>query len=470
MKKRVLVIVMDGLRPDTISRETMPFLCDLMDSGIRFESNYASFPSKTRIASAVLSTGCYPGRNGLMNNGMYLPELGEINTKHRDDLERLHLSSQGPILAVPTLAERLTKSGLKVALCTGFSTGGTFLQDPNGFAECTVNHSFIHPEELKPVLRERFGDAPGQVVPDVGRNEYAVRVLTEYILPEVDPDYAVLWLSEPDLAQHKYPIGSQTVMEALRLVDGWVKRVVEALEDLGMLGSTDLFLLSDHGFIDKDFAVESLTENTKAWLQQEKGLDAVVVNFNSIYIRSGKNEALRQIIDFLQQQPEIGPIFAQRPLDGVIPYALLNLEHDRSPDLFFFPRWSNDPNGYGLAGMCRGYHANYHGGSSPYELRATMIGVGPSFKSGAVIQHPTGVIDVVPTILHLFGQESREIDGRVLYEALKDGPDHTDVAFDEFTYRSRRQARTYSYEVYANLARVGNTYYLREANGVSSLG
>ncbi|MDI9420645.1 MAG: alkaline phosphatase family protein [Bacillota bacterium] len=466
MANKVLLIIMDGLRPDMISRETMPFVHSTIKQGVEFTSNFASFPSKTRIASAVLATGCYPGRNGIMNNGLYFPALGgAIGTKDYEDLQRLHQSPAGPVLAVPTLAERLVRAGRRVAIATAFSTGGTYLQDPEGYG-VSVNHSYIYPAANREMLESRFGKGPAETLPDVGRNQYAVRVLTEYMLPELKPDFAVLWLSEPDRTQHKHDLGSPTVNQALRLADDCVRQVVDALDDYGLLDSTDLFLMSDHGFISSDPAAESVTDNAIRWLSTDASPEALVVNFNSIYIQSEAQNALQEIVTFLQQQEGIGPIFSARPLEGVLPYSLLKLDHERSPDLFFFPRWSPRPNDYGVLGMCPGYHAHYHGAGSPYELLTTMLCVGPSFKQGEVVRHPTGVIDVVPTVLHLLGLEvDSGIDGRVLAEAFRDGRTAADLQVHEFTYRSQLQAGDYSYEAYAKVARVDNTYYLKEANG-----
>jgi hypothetical protein len=69
-------------------------------------------------------------------------------------------------------------------------------------------------------------------------------------------------------------------------------------------------------------------------------------------------------------------------------------------------------------------------------------------------------------VLHLLGLEvDSGIDGRVLAEAFRDGRTAADLQVHEFTYRSQLQAGDYSYEAYAKVARVDNTYYLKEANG-----
>jgi hypothetical protein len=62
------------------------------------------------------------------------------------------------------------------------------------------------------------------------------------------------------------------------------------------------------------------------------------------------------------------------------------------------------------------------GGSSPAELSGFLVAVGPAFKRHAVVDVPSGVIDVAPTLLRVLrpGLERKlgNIDGRVLAEAL----------------------------------------------------
>ena len=56
---------------------------------------------------------------------------------------------------------------------------------------------------------------------------------------------------------------------------------------------------------------------------------------------------------------------------------------------------------------------------SRHELRNTLIARGPGFRQAAVVDTPTGNVDVAPTILHLLGLSGGEgMDGRVLHEAL----------------------------------------------------
>ena len=52
-----LVIVIDGLRPDYITRELMPTLTALGEKGAIGEAHHAVFPTVTRVNSTSIATG-----------------------------------------------------------------------------------------------------------------------------------------------------------------------------------------------------------------------------------------------------------------------------------------------------------------------------------------------------------------------------------------------------------------------------
>src|SRR4029450_11766035 len=71
----VIVFVVDGLRPDSITREDTPTLFRLRAEGGSFASSHAVFPTVTRVNAAALSTGAQPGTNGLLGNQLYVPTV-----------------------------------------------------------------------------------------------------------------------------------------------------------------------------------------------------------------------------------------------------------------------------------------------------------------------------------------------------------------------------------------------------------
>ncbi len=468
--RNVVVIVVDALRPDSITPQSMPVLSSLAEGGVQFQNHWTCTPSKTRVNSATIATGCYPGTHGLVNNELYIPGFAEvINVANYKKLMELDRSLQGPLLSVPTLMERLHRSGRSVALSTASSSGTSFIQNPTacGFSVNNGSPSYVFPEERESEIVARFGAPPKVEIPDVKRNEYAAAVLVEYIIPELRPDLALIWFSDPDKTQHPHSPGAPASLQALAVVDRCIKSIMDKLEEQNLLAVTDVIIVSDHGCISADPDHVSTDRETERALQDRLGSGILLVNGNSIYVTDAdRKHKLAEVVSVLQQQRDMGAIFSSYPLSGTLPLSLINQEHERSPDLFFFPRWTSEANKFGVEGVAKGTSKHGHGGTSPYELNAVLIAYGPSFQKGTKIITPSGNVDIAPTVLHLFGEEvDPAIQGRVLLEGLRDGVSPAEIAAHQLSFGCTAENDHVQYQAVADIARVGQTYYLRQANG-----
>ncbi len=127
-------------------------------------------------------------------------------------------------------------------------------------------------------------------------------------------------------------------------------------------------------------------------------------------------------------------------------------------------RWEDRANDHGYPGHAPSTSGavglGQHGGMSRHEMRNTFIARGPAFKSGVRLESPTGNVDMAPTILHVLGISGGEgMDGRVLREALSDGPDSVDWTtaghnaereFANGTYRQRMEVSVASGSTYVD--------------------
>src|SRR5256714_6673101 len=71
----VLIVVMDGLRRDTVTAEQMPTLHALAQSGVFFNAHHPVYPSSTQVNGTALATGMKPGNSNVIANREYRPEL-----------------------------------------------------------------------------------------------------------------------------------------------------------------------------------------------------------------------------------------------------------------------------------------------------------------------------------------------------------------------------------------------------------
>jgi predicted AlkP superfamily pyrophosphatase or phosphodiesterase len=76
--RRVVIVTLDGLRRDMISKEVTPNLIAFARQAESFPDYCTVFPSCTRVVSASMATGCYPAQHGLQGNSVALMEEGKL--------------------------------------------------------------------------------------------------------------------------------------------------------------------------------------------------------------------------------------------------------------------------------------------------------------------------------------------------------------------------------------------------------
>ena len=70
-----IVLVLDGLRPDSISASETPNLWRLREEGVNFLNGHSVFPTVTRVNATAIGTGTYPDRNGMLGNTIYIRQV-----------------------------------------------------------------------------------------------------------------------------------------------------------------------------------------------------------------------------------------------------------------------------------------------------------------------------------------------------------------------------------------------------------
>jgi arylsulfatase A-like enzyme len=463
---------MDGLRPDSINREDTPTLFRLRQEGVSYINSHSVFPTVTRVNAAAISTGTYPDVNGLVSNSMFVPGVHPtrpFNTSDYRQLLKLREVSGGRLLFARSLAERLLERGIRFAAVSSGSTGSALLlshRAPEGIS-VLVNGNFdpgrrvAYPDESNAVILSRFGPAPREE--DNSAVDWADRVLREYVLPELRPEVVIDWQTEPDGAQHRNGAGSQEARKALANNDRNLGLTLAKLQDLGLADKADLIVLSDHGFSLHNFSVDATRALINAGLKAAPDSDDVVLASNGqsvlVHVKGRDLPRIKRLVLFLQAQDWVDVIFTTRRklatatggrsgrkardelgwVSGTFSLGLIRQANaERGPDILFTLPWSSAVNGFGVAGT----HytdggsntgplvgaASGHGGMSPWVVRNTLILWGPDFKHGVTVRAAAGNVDITPTILALKGVSGGEsLDGRVLTEALRDGPDEEQI-------------------------------------------
>lgn len=438
--RRVLIIGADGLRPDLLDPQLMPNVAKLAADGVRALDHHAVYPTHTRVNISALATGTVPGRHGIVANTMIVPNATEdhiIDTGNYQHINALEEASSGQALFTPSLGDLLEARGERLAVAATSSGGAAMLWTHRHLSRMVNTNTTYGIADLYD-LRDKLGELPAKErgAPQLAPQAYASSAVTQLYLADPRNRVVVLWMNEPDSSFHYAGLGSPESIEALRMVDHCVGEVVGALEQQGLRDQFDIFFISDHGHS----TVEAHNTLREYVLQAQKeigrDLPPLAMASDYIYARPGTPEPsvdeLMPFVEWLQDQSWAGVVMGGTPelaaLPGVLPLAGLwsGQLNPRRPLLAVSPRWGDNQNEYGVAGSVRSLTTqaalrSSHGSLSPYDLHATFIANGPSFRSGAQSDVPTGAIDLLPTVLTLLGLPLHTpLDGRVLWELFAD--------------------------------------------------
>ena len=250
-KRHVVVVVWDGMRPDFVSKENTPALWKLAQEGVIFRNHHAVYPSATMVNGTALVTGIYPGKSGIIANHEYRPE---IDRKHPIDVEipavveKGDQLSGGKYISFPTIAELVQKAGGRTAIATT-KTVGLLLDrhvDPVGPKNGVTLFvgKALPPDALAPIVAA-LGPFPSA---HLQQDAWTTKALTELLWKEGVPAFSELWLGEPDLTEHESAPGSPSALAAIKASDENLATVLSTLDRNGVRETTDVFIVSDHGF------------------------------------------------------------------------------------------------------------------------------------------------------------------------------------------------------------------------------
>jgi arylsulfatase A-like enzyme len=467
----VLVVVLDGLRPDYVTAERMPNLHAMGEEGVLCENHHAVFPTLTRVNSPSLGTGAYPGTHGLLGNSVYFPAVNpdkSLSTGDAENLFRIDEATNGRLLTTQTLGEILQAHGEHLFVASSGSTGSAMLQNYRVCGGAVVNPELVLPDSLRPRVVEALGPPPEDAAPNTGRNRWAVDAYLEVGLTDFTPRVAFVWLSDPDHTAHKYGVGSPVTDEALRQVDDELKRILDAHRERGI--RADILIMSDHGFSTQAggaaYPMKTLTESG---LGDDVAAKAFVTADGAIYIRRDADRLLPEVVRIYQEKPWAGAIFTRGKSpgshEGVVPgtlsFDLIHWDHDRSADVLIDAMWNDDVNEFGFPGMTTVPGVAGHGTSSPWDIHNALIARGPNFKKTLRSPTPSGNVDVAPTICRLIGIDPvPSMDGRVLDEILVGGPDPASVQVVKKTFRVSTKTSAGRYTAFLDASVVDGHRYL----------
>src|SRR5262245_23469326 len=287
----VVLFIPDGLRAQIVNAQLAPAMAAVRDKGVAFRNPHALFPTFTMPNASAMATGHYLGDTGYFSNTIYsgfpVPKAGNSLTPFLESdpvLGDVDEHFAGDSLDEVTLLKAARDAGISTATIGKLGPALTFDHtDRTGTPTIVVDDSTGSPNGIPlspevqaaittaglPLAAPSRGDngkagtatTPGTSVTNVGQQDYFTDVATKVVLPLFKarnrPFILVLWSRDPDGTQHNQGdslnqlapgINGPTSLAAIKNADENLRRTRQALADLGLADTTDIFVAADHGF------------------------------------------------------------------------------------------------------------------------------------------------------------------------------------------------------------------------------
>lgn len=364
----VLLISLDGVHPDDLTRGDTPHLAALAREGVQAAWMTPSYPSLTFPNHYTLVTGLRPDRHGLVHNSMQTPALGQFRLSNREAVGDGRWWEATPIWVT---AER---AGLPTA--TLFWPG----------SEAPI-------DGVRPTRWTPFDAA----MPKQARVDQVLAWLSEPATTR--PRLVTLYFEHPDSAAHANGPGSAPLRAALQAVDTQIGRLVAGIAAADL--SVDLVVVSDHGMAEvpdgQVIAVEAMVPIADA--------QAVSVGQVIGFIPTpGREQAVEAAL--------LGPhaqydCWRREQLPARWHYG----RHPRVPPIIcqMHVGWDALPREV-IARRAPGTRGSHGYDPALPQMRAVFIANGPSFQRGLALPAIDNV-DVYPLLTRLLGLAPAEHDG-----------------------------------------------------------
>ena len=368
--RALLLISLDGTHPAFLGRGDTPHLDRLAREGVQAQWMTPSYPSLTFPNHYTLVTGLRPDHHGIVHNTMQDPVLGRFWLSNREAVgdgrwwggEPLWVGAERAGLATATLSwpgSEAAVQGVRPTRWTLFDA-----QRPIAERVDTVAGWLSEPAATRPRL-------------------------------------VTLYFEHVDSAGHNHGPDSDQVRQALREVDAGIGELLSRLDQAGVLESTDIVVVSDHGMarVDEGHVVVIEDMVDPQWVELVSS--GQVVGFNP---RPGH---LEQAEAALLGRHAHYQCWHKSGLPARWHYG----SHPRIPAIVcqMDVGWDAVPRQY-LERRPAGTRGSH--GFDPAEpaMRAIFIARGPSFRQGATLPAFDNV-DVYPLLARLLGIPAAPNDG-----------------------------------------------------------
>jgi phosphonoacetate hydrolase len=407
----VVILMLDGVRPDALRLANAPVMAKLAESGTRYLQARTVYPSQTRVAFVSLPTGAYPNSHGIVG-GDFFKDAGWENVSLGRETD------PGPAQALSaraTIFEEAAASGLTsvYAAMKGYelvgARGATWTI--NGYltldrtAYATRYDAAVHGSAALALWYKQ-------------RMSQDLLDQTIAVVRERRPNIVLLNLGSADYVGHAFGPNTPEYRHTIEFLDGLVGRLLQVLEEMGVRDRTAIVISADHGFTHGGSAsrpaMPTAPANEVAALTA-LGIEHAVTNTGGtsmgLYIRDKRR--VPEAAAALRQQPWTDAIYCEVPAarcDRTL-QSLKAYFPGRSPDLMIDLDDEVSVN--------RPVTGN-HGSLRDIDMQIPLILSGAGIAHG-VVAGKAELVDVAPTVARLLGLPSTLLrpDGQLLRDALE---------------------------------------------------
>lgn len=232
--KHVIYIGLDGWGAYSVSKADMPAVKGLMEKGCYTLKKRTVLPSSSAVNWASMFMGAGPELHGYTEWGSQTPELpSRVILKHN---------------IFPTIFQ--------------------IYRDANPDAEIGVLSEWGGIQFLVDTL----STSHHAVAPDYNKYPTALCEMAEKYIKEKKPSLAAVVFDNPDHVGHVIGHDTPEYYAKLHEIDGYITRIVKAVEEAGMLDETIFIITSDHGGINKGHGGKTMLEMETPFIIAGKGI------------------------------------------------------------------------------------------------------------------------------------------------------------------------------------------------------
>jgi predicted AlkP superfamily pyrophosphatase or phosphodiesterase len=349
LRRPVLILVsFDGWRWDYDLKAPAPNVRALMSRGTRAEGLIPGYPSKTVPNHYSIATGLYPGHHGMVANIIRDPATGR-------------------------LFERTNRAAVEDPMWWG---GDPIWNTAQRAGLIAATMFWVGSEAPVGGMRPKYWREFDERVPGEKRVEQVIAWLD---LPaSLRPAFVTLYFDQVDRMGHWYGPDSPQVRDAIVQTDAQFGSLIDALRSRGLLDTTNIVIVSDHGMASTTRAQTIVVDD-----YIEAG-DVEIADINptlGVTPRAGNEEQVfRALVNAhpnlrMYRRQETPPHWHFRdqprvpPITGVADEGWVVLRRSNIEEY-----WKRSPNG--------GQH-----GYDPMamSMRGIFVAAGPAFRPGATV-------------------------------------------------------------------------------------